>query len=639
MTLVRFDEVSLAFGDQPLLLRTEFAIEPNERVCLIGRNGAGKSSMFKLIIGELEPDHGEVQRRADIQISQLEQSLPEAHEHTVYDVVLSGLAELRALCDEYRRRSHEKLDKKSLKELEDLQHRIEAHGGWHIDRRVEFLLTELKLPAQRKLSELSGGWRRRVALAKALVSNPDLLLLDEPTNHLDLSTIQWLENKVLGFHGSVLFITHDRAYLQKLATRIVELDRGRLTSWPGNYQKYLEKKEKTLEDEATQNALFDKKLAQEEAWIREGIKARRTRNEGRVRALDEMRLTRAQRLKDSDSARIYINEAERSGRKVIEARSITHGYNNEVLIEDFSLNVLRGDRIGIIGNNGVGKSTLLRILLGEITPQHGSVKLGTGLETGYYDQLRHKLNPEKTVAENVGDGSEYININGKDRHIVGYLKGFLFSPKRALTPVKALSGGECNRIILAKLFTRPANLLVLDEPTNDLDIETLEVLEERLTQYSGTLIMVSHDREFLDNAVTSILVFEADGQIREYVGGYSDWVRRGRALREIDNPNKTKDRAKKSIDSERNKTEKRSKKLSYKLQRELGELPGRIEELEREIDALQSQVSDADFYNQPYEKVQTVLNDLAAQQDQLDQAMERWSALEDMRQGRESAET
>ena len=630
MTLLIFDEISLELGNQRILHEAAFTIEPGERVCLIGRNGAGKSTLFKLITGEMQQDSGEIQTKSNLRISQLVQTLPQELDQTVHDYVASGLAELQALIEIYEARSRQQLDKNGLRELEDLQHRIEAQGGWHIDQQVQTILSELDLPAEKKLAQLSGGWQRRVSLAKALISHPELLLLDEPTNHLDLSTIQWLENRVYAFPGSVMFVTHDRAFLQRLATRILELDRGRLTSWPGSFQKFLVEKEKWLEEEARHNALFDKKLAQEEAWIRQGIKARRTRNEGRVRALQSMRNEYAQRTKPQGQARVYIEEAEQSGRKVIEARSISHGFGDELLIEGLNLKIMRGDRVGLIGNNGVGKSTLLRILLGELTPQKGSVKLGTNLEFGYFDQLRRKLAPEKTVAEIVGDGAEYIKINGKDRHVIGYLKGFLFSPERAMTKVKVLSGGECNRIILAKLLTRPSNLLVLDEPTNDLDMETLEVLEDRLCEYNGTLIVVSHDREFLDNVVTGVLVFEEGGKIQSYAGGYSDWLRHNKALAEMDDPNKFK-KVKNNDEGETKDVKKKSGgKLSYKFKRELELLPAKIEELERAVDLLHQQTGALDFYKQSFEKVQPILDKLNEKEQELERAVERWSELEAM---------
>ncbi len=632
MSLVRFEDVSLEFGDQKLLTRAQFVIEGGERVCLIGRNGTGKTSMLRLISGEYQPDRGEVRCETGIRISQLEQTLPRELDETVEELVATGLAGLQKLIDLYQGRSNEKLDKPGLLELQRLHQRIEAEGGWDLDHRVRTTMAELSLPAERKIRELSGGWRRRVALAKALVCSPDLLLLDEPTNHLDLSTIQWLENKVSEFSGSVLFITHDRAFLQRLATRIVELDRGRLTSWPGDYANFLERKEKALEDEARHEALFDKKLAQEEAWIRRGIKARRTRNEGRVRALVAMREEYAQRVKPESKPRIQVGEAERSERKVIELRKISHSYNDQPLIQGLSFKITRGDRIGLLGNNGIGKSTLLRIILGELVPDKGTVEWGTHLEIGYFDQLRGQLEPHKTVAQTVGEGREFITVNGKDQHVIGYLRGFLFSYKRAITPVGALSGGECNRILLAKLFTRPTNLLVLDEPTNDLDIETLEVFEERLSEYKGTLIVVSHDRRFLDNTVTSTLVFEDSGKVQPYVGGYSDWLRQGISLTERDDSGHTRRRAKSTQVDSPDEMVSQVKKLSYKLKRELEQLPERIDVFEKEVAGLEEQSAHPDFYSQPYEKVQPILNQLLAKKGELDQAIERWSELESLQQ-------
>ncbi len=630
MALLFFDKVSLEFGDQPLLSKADFNIETGERVCLIGRNGAGKSSMLKLITGQLAPDDGEIQFRQNLRISRLEQALPDNPDQTVREVVTQGMAGIKKLIDEYNRISKTKLDENKIHEIEALQQQIDAAGGWHVDRQVDTTMTQLGLEPERKLKELSGGWRRRVSLGKALVSHPDLLLLDEPTNHLDINTIEWLEQQIRGFQGSVLFITHDRRYMQRLATRIVELDRGRLTSWPGNYRDYLRLKEKSLEEESRRNALFDKKLAEEEAWIRQGIKARRTRNEGRVRALLAMREERAQRIPSQNKARVHIEEADRSGRKVIEVRNVTHGYHGKALIKNFSLKIMRGDRVALIGNNGVGKSTLLRILLGDLQPDEGSVKHGTNLEIAYFDQLRRELDPEKTIAETVGDGRDYIKLYGKDRHVIGYLKDFLFSPKRAMTPVKALSGGEWNRVILAKLFTRPANLIVLDEPTNDLDIEMLEVLEQRLVDYKGTLIVVSHDRDFIDNVATSTLVFEGDGKVQEYVGGYSDWSRRGKTLAEADestaDPVNAEAKSKKNIDSAGSA----KRKLSYKLQRELDMLPGKIESLEKELQLLQSKVADAGFYSQPETSIKSTLKHMADTEQALEQAMERWSELESM---------
>ena len=536
MALLRFDTIGLEFGEQVILRDAEFSIDKGERICLIGRNGAGKSTTLKLIIGTLEPDRGEIISKSGLIVSQLEQNLPEALDLPVTEVIRSGLTDVERLLREYREKSARELDKHGLRELEALHAKIDAHDGWHLEQRVETTITELNLPADKRMNELSGGWRRRVALAKALVQKPDLLLLDEPTNHLDIATIKWLEDRIYNYPGAVLFITHDRAFLQRLATRIIEIDRGKLTSWPGDYRNFLRRKEKALGDEAVADARFDKKLEQEEEWVRQGIKARRTRNEGRVRSLQKMREEREGRIAKEGEARIHIEEAEQSGRKVLRARNIGYSYGSEQVIRDFSIKIVRGDRIGLIGNNGVGKTTLLRLLLGELEPQTGTIKRGTNLEIGYFDQLRQTLDLEKSVAYNVGEGRTYIKLHGKDRHIVGYLRGFLFSPKRAMTPVKSLSGGERNRVILAKLFTRAANLLILDEPTNDLDIETLEVLEQKLCEYSGTLIIVSHDREFLDNVITSTVVFEENGVIQEYVGGYSDWLRQGHRLAETDNP-------------------------------------------------------------------------------------------------------
>jgi ATP-binding cassette subfamily F protein uup len=626
MSLIRFEDLSLEFGDQKILTEADLSIEPGERVCLIGRNGAGKSTTFKLITGEIDCDRGEVVRRPALVVSQLDQSLPEAEDLLVREVVKSGLTGIQALLDKYHEQSRQELDREGLRELEELHKQIDAHGGWSIEQRVDATISELSLPADKKMNELSGGWRRRVALAKALVQKPDLLLLDEPTNHLDIVTITWLESVVRSYAGSVLFITHDRAFLQRLATRIVEIDRGKLTSWPGDYKNFLRRKEEVLNAEYRENTEFDKKLEQEEIWIRQGIKARRTRNEGRVRALQRMRAEREKRQGRESSARIHIEEAESSGRKVIRVKNVSYRYDDQPLIENFSINIMRGDRIGILGNNGVGKTTLLRLLLGDIEPQSGTVKHGTNLEIGYFDQLREALDEEKSVADNVGDGRTYIKLNGKDRHIIGYLKGFLFTPKRAMTPVKSLSGGERNRIILAKLFTRPANLLILDEPTNDLDMETLEVLEAKLAEYSGTLIVVSHDREFLDNVVTSTIVFEEGGNLQEYVGGYSDWLRHGKALAEAEklDTGTRSDRELQKIDKAPEVT-----KLSYKEQRELDGLPQQIQELESRFAELEGQVSASGFYSQDHDLTQQVLAEFAQTQASLDQAIERWTELEE----------
>ncbi len=631
MTLVRCDQLSIEFGDSPLLVDTDFSIEANERVCLIGRNGTGKSTLMKLISGEYQPDRGEIQYRDNLRVSVLDQQLPVSGEEIVFNVVRQGLSQQIQLIEEFKTLSDQSLDKNGLKDLEALQSRIEAGGGWQPDQQVETIISQLDLPKESRMSDLSGGWRRRVALARALVSKPELLLLDEPTNHLDISTIEWLEHVVRGYRGSVIFVTHDRTFLEKLATRIVEIDRGKLISWPGSYREYLDLKEKANEEEDTRNALFDKRLEQEENWIRQGVKARRTRNEGRVRALKTMRDERAKRIKRQGKAKIHISEAEESGRKVIEARSIRHSYGDNLLLDGFKIRLMRGDRIGLIGNNGVGKSTLLKILLGQLQPDEGSVKVGTNLVIGYFDQVRRELEWDKTVAENVGNGKEFIKINGKDRHIIGYLRNFLFSPKRAMTSVRNLSGGECNRVLLAKLFTQPNNLLILDEPTNDLDVEMLEVLEEKLVEFNGTLIVVSHDRDFLDNVVTSTLVFEGEGKVVEYAGGYSDWAARGKQLKIADTPDALKQEPKaptpETIDQKASKTV----KLSYKYQRELDLLPEKIEGLESRVNELQKIIEEPTFYDQPFDKTQPVLDELSEIQAKLDQATERWFELEEMK--------
>ncbi|MBJ89051.1 MAG: ABC transporter ATP-binding protein [Woeseia sp.] len=626
MSLIRFEDVSLDFGDQKILTGANLTLEAGERVCLIGRNGAGKSTTFRLITGEIDCDDGEIVRKPDIIVSELNQTLPDTEDLSVYDVVRSGLNHTEKLLDQYRKQSQLDLTSDGLRELETLQKQIETRGGWNIEQYIETIVSELDLPIQKRMSQLSGGWRRRTALAKALVQKPDLLLLDEPTNHLDIATITWLETVIRSYPGAVLFVTHDRAFLQRLATRIVEIDRGQLKSWPGSFQKYLRRKEEALHAEARANEQFDKKLAQEEIWIRQGIKARRTRNEGRVRALMKMRELQSARVGREQSARIHIEEAEASGKKVLRAKNISYSYDKEQLIENFSINIMRGDRIGILGNNGAGKTTLLRLLLGELKPDSGTVKHGSNIEFGYFDQLRGTLDENKSVAENVGDGRTYIRLNGKERHVIGYLKGFLFTPKRAQTKIKALSGGERNRIILAKLFTQPANLLILDEPTNDLDIETLEVLEAKLIEYNGTLIVVSHDREFLDNVVTSTIVFEAGGNLGQYVGGYSDWLRQGQKLAETERPEKILQPA---ITTANVKIAATLRKLTYKEQRELENLPGEIEALESEVAALAKQISSPDFYSQAHTVTKPILEDLSEKQTKIEHRLERWTALED----------
>jgi ATP-binding cassette subfamily F protein uup len=622
MPLIRFEDISLDIGEQKILTEANVSIEAGERLCLIGRNGAGKSTTFKLITGQIEPDRGSVIYESKLIISQLEQSLPVSEDTTVREIIRSGLSKIELLLKNYHDLVANTSGKTDLLKLESLHKQIDAHGGWNLDQRVNTTISELNLPADKKMNELSGGWLRRVALGKALVQKPDILLLDEPTNHLDISTIKWLEDVVYSYRGTVIFITHDRAFIKKLASRILEIDRGKITSWPGSYSNYLKRKEKLLIDEKNEYAKFDKKLEQEEIWIRQGIKARRTRNEGRVRALVKMREERQARMTHGNQARINIEESEKSGRKVIRAKNINYQYSDEPLIKNFTLNIQRGERIGIVGNNGVGKTTLLRLLLGKIQPHSGTLKLGTNIEIGYFDQVRQKLDLEKSVADNVSEGKTYVKINGKDKHIVGYLKGFLFSPKRSMTPAKVLSGGEKNRIILAKLFTKATNLLILDEPTNDLDMETLDVLEEQLMQYKGTLLVVSHDREFLDNIITSMLVFEGKNQLNHYVGNFSDWLNRKQKLTELDHHEKSKNIQQDGIEKIKKIT-----KLSYKEQRALNALPDEIKQLEIEKNTLEEKISLSSFYAQDKKTIQSTMEELNLLTQKIETKTDVWSDL------------
>ncbi len=626
MPLLSFEDVSIAFGLESLLERASFQIDAGERVCLIGRNGAGKSTLLKLVDGELAPDGGKIWRQPGLRIARLSQELPDAADATVFDVVAEGLAEVGRLLAEYHHVSHDVgHDPSLLRRLEQLQHELEAQDGWSLNQRVDDVLARLGLSADARLGELSGGWRRRVALARALVGAPDLLLLDEPTNHLDVEVIEWLEEQLLALRGAVLFVTHDRALLGRLATRILELDRGALTSWPGAYASFLEKKAALLEQEERRNALFDKKLAEEEVWIRRGIQARRTRNEGRVRALVALREERARRRERPGSARITVDEGQASGKLVIDAEKLSYTWGGAPIVRDLSLRIMRGDRIGLVGPNGAGKTTLLRLLLGELPPSSGRVRLGTKLEIAYFDQLRAQLELEKTVLDNVAGGSEYIEIQGQRRHVIGYLQDFLFSPQRTRSPVSSLSGGERNRLLLARLFAQPANLLVLDEPTNDLDVETLELLEERLVEFGGTLLVVSHDRAFLDNVVTSTLVFEGDGRVQEYVGGYSDAMRQRRAQSSA---------APKQVPASGGSREAASasrpkpRRLSFAQQRELEALPARIEALEAEQTQLTQRAGQPELYRRDPSEQERVHGRLAELAAELETAYARWAALE-----------
>jgi len=644
VTLLRLERLQLAYGNHVLLNGADLVLERGERLALVGRNGTGKSTLLKLVAGEIQADGGNIWRAPGLKIGVLAQDLPDASGQTIFDMVAGGLPEAGELLSEYHHLIHE--DEPDMHRMAELQTRLEAIDGWSFHQRIDVVLTRLGLPEDAEMSALSGGWRRRVALARALVADPDLLLLDEPTNHLDLDTIAWLEEHLAAFNGSVLFITHDRAFLSKLATAILELDRGRLGRYPGDYAAYQAQKTHELEIEARENAEFDKKLAQEETWIRQGIKARRTRNEGRVRALEQLRRERSERRERQGKANLSVDSGERSGKRVVALEHVTQRFGDEAVISDLTLEIQRGDRIGFIGRNGAGKTTLLKILLGELEPTEGKVQVGTKLQVAYFDQLRGGLEPEKTVYDNVAQGSDRVTVGGRDRHVMSYLQDFLFTPERVRQPVKALSGGESNRLLLAKLFTQPANVLVLDEPTNDLDVETLELLEELLLDFDGTLLLVSHDRAFMDNVVTSVLAFEGHGRVREYVGGYSDWVRQGGKLppapwegaaRQQAEPSQSIEEAEVArqvppAGSEK-KAARKPAKLSYKLQRELDGLPARIERLEGEVAKFEASIADPAFYQQDADTVSTTLEALGARQSELDATMERWMELEAMAAG------
>lgn len=644
MPLVRLDKVSLNFGTHILLDEVDFTLKKGSKIGLLGRNGAGKTTFMKVIAGSMQPDSGERWLRPGVEIAWLEQSLPEADEQSVYDMVAGGLAEVGELLKQYHHliADYENAD---MKKLERVQGALEAKGGWSLGQKVDTVITQLQLPADKLMSQLSGGWRKRVALARALVREPEFLLLDEPTNHLDVPAIEWLEKQLQDYNGAVLLVTHDRTFLQNVVNKIVEIDRGHLYEFEGTFQKFLDFREQQLASEEKANKLFDKKLAQEEVWIRQGIKARRTRNEGRVRALEALRRERGERRELQGNAKFKLNSAESSGKIVAELENISHSFDERVVLRDLTTTVMRGDRIGIVGANGAGKSTLLKILLGKLTPQQGKVKHGSKMEVAYFDQLREHLDMDKNLIDNVSGGQDYIEINGQSKHVISYLSDFLFTPDRIRTPAKALSGGEQNRAILAKVFSRPANVLVLDEPTNDLDIETLELLEDILLKFEGTVLLVSHDRQFMDNVVTSLMVFEGDGIVNEYVGGYSDWSRRGNELfsfESSESESKSERKSKKlsakpaaepAQEAAPNKTP--SKKLSYKDQRELDALPALIEELEARQSELEQIMSSADFYEKDDggKSVEQTLKQVADVQGQLEQAFERWEALEKLRTG------
>ena len=626
MPLVTLQDIYLSYGQPPLIDHINLVIERGERVCLIGRNGAGKSTLLKILTGQITADDGVLKRASGVKIAQLEQSVPEDAQGSVFDVIAQGLGTEGELAKRYHHLILELGNNPSdqtMRDLEECQSELDRVNGWDINQRVESIITKMDLDADVDISSLSGGYKRRVLLARALVCDPDLLLLDEPTNHLDIDAIQWVEQFLLKWEGSLLFISHDRRFMDNLATRFIEIDRGQLTEFNCNYATYLQRKEEILEIEDRQNALFDKRLSQEEIWIRQGIKARRTRNEGRVRALESMRREYADRRKRQGTARMDIQQADRSGKIVAEAQNISFAFegDQQPVVRDFSTLIQRGDKVGLIGRNGVGKTTLIKLLLSELTPQQGSIKTGTNLSVAYFDQYRSALDEEKSVQDNVSGGRDMLEIGGKPKHVISYLQDFLFAPERCRQPVKALSGGERNRLLLAKLFTQPSNVLVLDEPTNDLDIDTLDLLEELLIDYRGTIILVSHDRAFLNNVVTSTLVFEGNGKINQYIGGYDDWLRQRKTEQPISSQQPAKVQAKATTTS---------KKLSYKDQRELDNLPQEIENLEMQIADISEQISQPDFYKGDRAATAKTEIQLSELQQQLSHCYERWELLENL---------
>ena len=632
MSLLQLSRVDYSVGGPLLLEQVELSIEPHERVCIVGRNGAGKSTLMKLIAGELQADDGEVRLQSGTVVARMAQEVPPDTAGSIFDVVAQGLGALGRMLADYHHAVHEG----DMDAMGRAQAQIEAHNAWDLDRRVQATLDRLELDGESDFAGLSGGMKRRVLLAQALVRQPDILLLDEPTNHLDIEAIDWLEGFLKSFEGSLIFITHDRSFLRNLATRIVEIDRGQVTSWPGDYDNYLRRREERLHAQAQENARFDKLLAQEEVWIRQGIKARRTRNEGRVTALKAMRRERAARRDLQGNVRMETSNAQASGKKVISAEHITQAYAGRTLLDDVAVTIMRGDRVGIIGPNGSGKSTLLKILLGELAPQQGTVELGTNLQIAYFDQHRSQLDESRNALENVAQGTDFVEINGSRKHIIGYLQDFLFSPERARAPITRLSGGERNRLLLAKLFAQPSNLLVMDEPTNDLDVETLELLEELLAEYKGTLLLVSHDRDFIDNVVTSTLVLEGEGRVGDYVGGYNDWLRqrpRGRAgfdsqARQTDRSVTEQVVAANAAAAAATPVAAPKKKLSFKEQRELEQLPARIEQLEADIEARTAAMSGQAFFQQDSATIVAENEALAGLQAELERAYARWSALD-----------
>jgi len=624
MPLITLQNVDYSVGGPLLLEKAELSIDTGERIALIGRNGAGKSTLMKLMAGELKPDDGEVRVQQGVRVARLEQEVPHGAAGSVFDVVADGLGELGHWLAEFHRLSHaEVFDGDAMGKV---QARIDAADGWALDQRVAETLTKLELDGDAEFGRLSGGMKRRVLLARALVAGPDVLLLDEPTNHLDIEAIDWLEGFLKGWSGCVVFVTHDRRFLRALATRIVEIDRGQVTSWPGDWANYERRREERLNAQAQENARFDKLLAQEEVWIRQGIKARRTRDEGRVRRLKAMRNERSQRRELGGNVRLEAAAGENSGKKVIDVKNISFAFGERVMVRDFEATILRGDRIGLIGPNGSGKTTLLKLLLGELQPDSGEVRQGTNLQIAYFDQYRATLREDWSAIENVAEGADFIDLNGKRKHVHAYLQDFLFTPERARAPITRLSGGERNRLLLAKLFAQPSNLLVMDEPTNDLDVETLELLEELLGDYTGTLLLVSHDRDFLDNVVTSTLVMEGEGRVGEYIGGYSDWLRqRPQVAQAVAAKAPEKPVAAPAAEPQPAAAK---RKLSYKDARELEQLPVKIEKLELDVEGLTSAMNDPAFYTRSSAEVTAHTQQLAKAQAELDAAYARWEELD-----------
>jgi ATP-binding cassette subfamily F protein uup len=620
MSLVNANNIYHSYGDQPLLDHANLTIEAGERICLVGRNGAGKSTLLKMLIRQISPDEGSISFARDIRIAELKQEVPGELQGSVYDCIAAGLGSLASLISDWH---HSLIDASSdptaLVRMQKLQDTIEANDAWNLENRVSTTISRLGLPADTDFSQLSGGMKRRVLLGQALVANPDLLLLDEPTNHLDIESIVWLEEFLRAFKGSLLFITHDRSFLQALATRIVDLDRGQLTSWPGDYRNFLQTKQALLDTEATHNTLFDKKLAQEEVWIRQGIKARRTRNEGRVRALKKLREQRSQRRESQERVNLTAQKSELSGKIVVEVEDLRYEWPDKLIVDKFNCKILRGEKVGIIGPNGCGKTTLIQLLMGDLAPQQGRVKLGTRLEVAYFDQHRETIDLDRSVRENIADRSDQVTINGQPKHVISYLKNFLFTEKKINMPAKALSGGERNRLLLARLFTRGFNFLIMDEPTNDLDMDTLELLEELLLEFKGTLLLISHDRSFIDNIVTSTLVFDSPAEVNEYVGGYEDWLRQKPSISELENTASTT--VKQGILGPR---------VNQQDQKELKTIPGKIEQLENEIAEIQNRFSDPDFFQKDPRQFNEVQNQLAERQKSLQILFDRWEILENL---------